>query len=69
MASFWTHISKCSERGQNYFFCTFHRGICNKKSFERLRIFRYGLPKDILSKGQKTRKGGGAPCMDERVKA
>ena len=24
------------------------------KSFERASIFRYGLPKDILSKGQKT---------------
>ena len=30
------------------------------RSFKRSRIFRYELPKDILSKGQKNKGGGGA---------
>ena len=34
-------------------------GVSATKSWEKSRIFRYGLPKDFLSKGQKT-KGGGA---------
>ena len=32
-------------------------GASATKSFERSRIFRYVLPKDILSKGQKTKAG------------
>ena len=28
------------------------------KSWEKSRIFRYGLPEDLLSKGQKTTRGG-----------
>ena len=42
-----------------YFFI----GASSIKSFVRARIFRYGLPTDILSKGQKTREG----AMDERI--
>ena len=37
----------------------FFIGASAIKSFVRSRIFRYGWPKDILSKGQKTREGGG----------
>jgi len=59
MAGFWSHISKCSERGQNYFFCIFFFiGASAIKNIERYSIFRYGLPKDILSKGQKNKEGG-----------
>ena len=35
-------------------------GGTTTKSFDRSRIFRYGLPKDILSKGQNTKGVGGA---------
>ena len=35
----------------------FHKGICKKK-FERATILRYGLPYDILSRGQKNRFRG-----------
>ena len=34
-------------------------GASATKSFARLRMFRYGLLKDILSKGQNTKGGGG----------
>ena len=34
-------------------------GASAKKSFARSRIFRYGLRRDILSRGQKPRQGGG----------
>ena len=37
----------------------FFIGASATKCFEKSRIFRYGLPKDILSKGQKTKAGGG----------
>ena len=37
----------------------FFIGASAIKSFVRSRIFRYGLPKDILSKGQKNKGGGG----------
>ena len=33
------------------------KGVSATKSWEKSRIFRYGLPEDFLSKGQKT-KGG-----------
>ena len=41
------------------FFIVFKRSA--KKCFERSRIFRYGLPKDILSKMQKSKAGGAYP--------
>ena len=54
---FWTDFSKCSERGLkrifNFFFL---RGSATKR-FARSRIFRYGLPQDILSKRQKSFEG------------
>ena len=34
-------------------------GVFATKSFARSRIFRYGLRYNILSKGQKTKAGGG----------
>ena len=43
-------------------------GASTTKCFERSRIFRYGLPKDILSKGQKTKAGGGG-VQPQRVKS
>ena len=38
----------------------FVMGASATKSFERSRIFRYGLRNDILSRGQKTKAGGGS---------
>ena len=40
----------------NFFDFFFHWGIRNK-SWEKTRIFRYGLPEDFLSKGQKPQGG------------
>ena len=37
-------------------------GAFTTKCFERSRIFKYGLPKDIMSKEQKTKAGGGVHC-------
>ena len=37
----------------------FFIGASAIKSWEKSRIFRYGLPEDFLSKGQKTTEGGG----------
>ena len=34
------------------------KGAFTTKSFERSRIFGFGLPEDILSKGEKPREGG-----------
>ena len=45
------HISKCSD-----FLMLFYIGASATKSCERSRIFRYGFPKDIFSKGEKTRE-------------
>ena len=36
----------------------FFIGASEYQSFVRSRIFRNGLPKDILSKGQNTKEGG-----------
>ena len=33
-------------------------GVSATKSWENSRIFRYGLPEDFLSNGQKTKGGG-----------
>ena len=50
---FWT------VRGGKTKFCYFISiGASAKKRCTRSRIFRYGFPQDILSKGQKARKGG-----------
>ena len=40
-------------------------GIRNK-TFERSRFFRYGLPKDILSKGEKTKGELPAPPRPQK---
>ena len=40
-------------------FLFFFIGASATKCFESSRIFRYGLHKDIVSKGQKTKGGGG----------
>ena len=45
------------EEVKTIFFQFFFIGASATKDFERSRNFRYGLTKDILSKGQKT--GGG----------
>jgi len=43
--------------GKTKFLIYFLIGVSATKSFARSRIFRYGLPKDILSKGQRTKEG------------
>ena len=40
--------------GNTNFFDFLFLGASTTKCFKRSCIFRYGLPKDILSKGQKT---------------
>ena len=47
MVGFYTHISNCSDRGQNIFLFIGASAIKRK--------FKYVLPKYILSKGQKPR--------------
>ena len=37
----------------------FFIGASATKSWEKSRVFRYGLPEDILSKGQNNTGGGG----------
>ena len=41
------------------FFVFFLIGASATKCFARSRIFKFGLTEDILSKGQKTKEGGG----------
>ena len=48
MGDFQTHISKSSGGENTIFFLFLHVGIPANRS----RIFRHGLPKDILGKGQ-----------------
>ena len=43
----------------------FFMGASATKSLARSRIFRYGLRNDILSTGQKSKKGGGALYAEE----
>ena len=57
MGDFQNHILKYSEKGAKLNLDFFHIWASATKGFERPRIFRYGLPKDIFSRGQKT-KGG-----------
>ena len=64
MGGFWTDILKCSEgEGDHFFDFFFPRDIRNKR-FARSKIFRYRLPKDILSKRHRKRKGGAHPDPD-----
>ena len=59
MGDFQTHISKCSESKTKLLDFFFHGGIRNY-SFERARIFKYGLLKIFwVGKGQQTPGGGG----------
>ena len=52
MGDFKTHISKCSKKGgRGWGKKNLLIGHPHLKFFERSRIFRCGLPKDILSKG------------------
>ena len=58
MGGFWTDILKCSEgKGDKFFFLFFIRTSATKR-FAGSRIFRYGLPQDILSKRKRKREGG-----------
>ena len=51
---FCTRCPKSAVRGgKTKFLLFFHRGI-RKKYLVRSQIFRYGLPKDFLSKWQKS---------------
>jgi len=58
MGGFWTDIPKCSEGegGQFFFFFFFFIGTSATKRFARSRIFRYGLPQDILNKRQRIKE-------------
>ena len=67
MGGFQPHITKCSEGRKNKI-SLFFLGASETRS----RIFRYGLPNDILSRGQKN-KGVGvysapSPIPMDRVK-
>ena len=61
--NFCTGCPKSALReGKTKFLEFFFIGASAIKSWEKSRIFRYGLPGDFFSKGQKT-TGGGAYCI------
>ena len=49
--------------GKTKFLEFFFIGASAIKSWEKSRIFRYGLPGDFFSKGQKTTGGGVLYCI------
>jgi len=52
---FYWMSQKCCERWKlNFWRTKKFIGVSATKSWEKLRNFRYGLPKDFLSKGQKS---------------
>ena len=57
MGGFGTIFQSALRGGDTIFFLPMASGI---KWFERSRIYRYGLSKDVLSKGQTIKAGGGA---------
>ena len=60
MGDFIDAKQKFYERWENYIFGFFlSKGDSAPKSRENSRIFRFRLPKDILSKGKKEDRGGG----------
>ena len=52
-------------RGVKLFCVFFLIGASTTKRFARSRNFKYGLTKDILNKGQKTKAGGGELQVDK----
>ena len=62
------YIFQSALRGGKLHFRFFFIGASATKGFARSRLFRYGLPYNISSKGQITKTGRGEQCPSPWVK-